>query len=102
MKSTTSLYYAVVGPVRHLMPPSAAAAQNLGDERVLVQRTTGPAPSGATRFANVVGHLAEWFWDAFENAERNRRERWLAQATDIYDLERRMQDLERRSARGAF
>ncbi len=54
-------------------------------------RTTAPS-------AGLFDRLDHWFW----RQEQRRREAYLAQANDIYDLERRMRHLERCGSTGLF
>ena len=47
-------------------------------------------------------HLArffDWLSEEIADAERKRREAYLAQATDHFDLERRMREIERATVR---
>jgi hypothetical protein len=62
------------------------------------KRATASEISSANSFANSVAksrswltRLDTWFW----NQEMKRREAFLAQSADIFDLERRMRMLER-------
>lgn len=48
---------------------------------------------------STVARLLDRLWKTLEGRERERRERWLGKATDVYDLERRIRELERSSAR---
>jgi hypothetical protein len=102
MDTNTFLGYAVVGPVQRLLPPASSSVPCPTEAPYIVQRTTTTASSVLARLGAALARVGERFSDSVANAERNRRERWLAQATDIYDLERRMQDFDRRSMRGAF
>lgn len=72
-------------------------------KRALAQRLTGNAP--LDRGSAVIGHRARQvrysigrffrrLADYVYRLERKRREAYLAGATDIYDLERRMRELE--------
>jgi hypothetical protein len=99
MNITTSLFYTVIGPVQRLLPPGSGYPGTTAEAPVLTQSNM-VAPSLLERFGIALEALGNQFWDTFENAERYRRERFLAQATDIYDVERRMQALERSSSRG--
>jgi Protein of unknown function (DUF3563) len=54
-------------------------------------RTTAPS-------AGLFDRLDYWFWQQ----EQRQREAYLAQASDIYDLERRMRQLERCGSNGLF
>jgi hypothetical protein len=47
---------------------------------------------------SYLSRFLNWLDRAAARAERERREAFLAQATDVYDLEQRMRRLERGSA----
>ena len=49
----------------------------------------------ASKGANLVGRFFRRLVCQIYRQERQRREAYLASATDIYDLERRMRELER-------
>jgi hypothetical protein len=51
---------------------------------------------------SIVMKFFDRLWASFENLERTRREAWLAQSTDVYELESRIRELERHASRGAF
>lgn len=53
--------------------------------------TQAPSPG-------LLARLDRWFWQQ----EQREREAYLAQSSDIYDLERRMRQLERDGHRGLF
>ena len=97
MNYNTPLFFAVAGPAQRLVAPGPTHSQTTADERIMVQRKND-APTAPRAWSGFVAGLADWFWGAFENADRQRRERFLAQATDLYDVERRMQALDRAAA----
>lgn len=49
-------------------------------------------------FGSLTGRL----WDLLERADRSRREAWLAQSTDVHDLEQRIRERERAAVRGTW
>jgi len=55
------------------------------------EKAQAKAPS-----AGLLDRLDHWFWQQ----EQRQREAYLAQASDIYDLERRMRQLERCGGNG--
>ncbi len=56
----------------------------------------------AALHAPALARLADGLWNALENAERARRDAWLAKATDVCDLEQRIRVLERQAVRGTW
>jgi|GEM_PF-1152692 len=63
-----------------------------------------PAASAQVQAAGVLTSIAAFFkrvGNAYERSEAARKEAYLAEAVDLYDLEYRMQRLDRESAQTA-
>lgn len=50
----------------------------------------------------ALAKILDRVWAALENGERARRDDWLAQSTDIHELEQRIRQLERDGMRSRW
>lgn len=81
---------------------STLLAEALGGARERKSAARGAKPRGSARRSTPksvreprsswLDRLDAWFW----RREQKAREAWLARSTDVFDLERRIRDLERR------
>ncbi len=88
------------GKVDHFTLERVARAARRDYLREALPRWIGAV--GSFFSAGSLRRLADGFWNALENAERARRDAWLAQSTDVCDLEQRIRSLERQAVRGTW
>lgn len=97
--------------VRRTIPASALPEWPVTIDHFALQRLAKNARStylqeAVPRWLSTVraalSRVADGFWSALENAERARRDAWLAKAADVCDLEQRIRYLERQAVRGTW